>query len=241
MEATRIGPGRVAAVLLAPRDEPQRLGSRETRAHAGPPGASISSADASPAASADEELRPALRTFGGGVAIALTPSISRRSSVSARFATSTDGQWWMPSPLFARKRATPVVSSVGSTSSIFDSPTRQNAIRPILAAMSSDDVGSQAERVAPEGKRRVEGQTTTATWWTARAGGRARALGSRKGGRASRQSVQCRAGMSESATVNRGSASRPRSTDLRRAHDRSARLGVPAHVTILYRSRTVRS
>ena len=48
-------------------------------------------------------------------------------SVSAMLATSKQ-TWWNPSPLLARKRATPVVSSVGWTSSTLDSPTGRNAI-----------------------------------------------------------------------------------------------------------------
>ena len=107
-------------------------------------------------AAADGGTRPGpRRPCAGAVSISSMPSISRRSSVSARFATSKQ-TWWKPSPFFARKRATPVVSSVGSTSLIFDSPTARNAIRTRSVRDVHDGVELEAERVAPEPERRVD-------------------------------------------------------------------------------------
>jgi hypothetical protein len=50
----------------------------------------------------------------GALSISSSPSISRRSSVSARFGTSKQ-TWWKPSPFEARNRATPVVAYVRAT------------------------------------------------------------------------------------------------------------------------------
>ena len=51
--------------------------------------------------------------------------------------------WWKPSPRLARKRATPVVSSVGSTSSIFTSPTGRNAILTRSEGMGTTGPGAR--------------------------------------------------------------------------------------------------
>jgi SAM-dependent methyltransferase len=96
--------------------------------HDGPPGASMSSTSTP---WHDRGWRNATGPSAprrGALSMSSRPLIARRVSSSARFATSRH-TWWKPSPCFARKRATPVVSSVGSTSSIFDSPIPRNAIR----------------------------------------------------------------------------------------------------------------
>ena len=74
--------------------------------------------------------------------------------------------WWKPSPLLARKRATPVVSSVGSTSSILDSPTPRKAIRTRSYGMSMTVSSSSpsASRQSPS-EASIE-LTMSATWWT---------------------------------------------------------------------------
>ena len=67
------------------------------------------------------------RRAAGRESMTSTPSTIRRSSVPARSGTSKQ-TWWKPSPRAARKRATPVVSSVGWTSSTLLSPTGRKAI-----------------------------------------------------------------------------------------------------------------
>ena len=74
---------------------------------------------------------------------------------SARSSTSKQ-TWWKPSPLLARKRATPVVSSVGSTSSTLDSPTGQERDPDAVVLDGQHQLERQAEGVALEPERRLE-------------------------------------------------------------------------------------
>jgi hypothetical protein len=91
----------------------------------------------------------------GALSISSRPSISRRSSVSARFATSKQ-TWWKPSPLLARKRATPVVSSVGSTSSTLRLADREEGDPDPVPRDVLDLLELQPEAVTPEPRRVVD-------------------------------------------------------------------------------------
>ena len=178
---------RAAADVLAAGDEAGLSGASDPSSRATP----------RPARPAPRSARPGRRgtTAGGGrrpvprprgaapMSMSSSPSISRRRSVSARFATSKQ-TWWKPSPLFARKRATPVVSSVGSTSSIFDSPTPRKAIRTRSSGMSMTVSSSRpsASRHRPSASS-IE-RTISATWWTCRAAGSASGRSRRRGHRA---------------------------------------------------------
>ena len=84
-----------------------------------------------------------------------TPSIARRVSVSARSGTSKQ-TWWKPSPRDSRNRATPVVSSVGATSSIFDLADRQERDPHPVGRDRHDRLELQAQDVAVEAERRLE-------------------------------------------------------------------------------------
>ena len=103
--------------------------------------------------------------FRGTVSISSRPSNSRRVRDSARFSTSKQ-TWWNPSPFDARNLATPVVSSVGTTSSTLDSPTGRNAIvTPSASIGRTSSTGSPSvSRQNPSASSRS--RTTSATWWT---------------------------------------------------------------------------
>ena len=101
----------------------------------------------------------------GAESMSSRPSSSSRMSVSARLPTSKH-TWWKPSPLLARKRATPVVSSVGWTSSTLLSPTVRKAIRTRSCSMSMI-VSSGAPSVSRQNPRAASmSATMSATWWT---------------------------------------------------------------------------
>ena len=98
----------------------------------------------------------------GEVSMSSSPEISSRSSVSARFGTSKQ-TWWNPSPFDSRKRATPVLSSVGSTSSTFDSPTARNAMRTRSLGMSMTVSSSRCSMSRQSGSAASIERTISAT------------------------------------------------------------------------------
>ena len=181
------------------------------------------------------------------------PSISRRSSVSARFGTSKQ-TWWKPSPLLSRKRATPV-DVVGRLDQLdlrlADAQERDpDAVRRDV----HDRLELEAERVAPEAEGvldRADDQrdmmdlaerADVLGQWGARGIADLRSAGagdvpamtsaSRWQGTLRRMDPDDQprppSGLAVPARLPAGLAR------LRRRHDRAASAGAQPHVTVLY-------
>ena len=104
--------------------------------------------------SAGGGTRPGPRRPGAARCRSARGRRSRGGAASRRGSGPRSRRGGSPRPSLARKRATPVVSSVGSTSSIFDSPTPRKAIRTWSVGMSMTVSSSRPRRVAPEPERR---------------------------------------------------------------------------------------
>ena len=243
--------GRAAADLLAAGDEARpdglraQLGldgrlpraSRSSRAGPGRPARRLDQLDEDAVARArvDERDRPL-----GALARATCRSARRRRSRAG--AASRPGsrprsrRGGSPRPSLARKRATPVVSSVGSTSSTFDSPTARNAIRTWSTGMSIDDSSSRPSVSRQNPSAASIERRSARRDGPCRGGGSARGRGRRRIVRASRGAypVATSHDRAESARSSSESAL-PAATRATAPGARSGRpLGVPAHVTILY-------
>ena len=142
--------------------------------------------------------------------------------------------WWKPSPLLARKRATPVVSSVGSTSSIFGLPHPEECDPDPVVRDLHDGLEFETEGVAPEAEGRVDRAHDECDMVDlADAADESGTSRSWSGGMGAAYPVGHVVRAAQSAIVVRVPVP-PAVERLRRRWDRAARMGVPAHVTILY-------